>query len=1582
MKEASGSKWVPWSTEVVGQLDVEFEYEKMMSIFEDTGMKLQVLAVNPKPKNKKTSTNAAKGFDNDAYAYVPLSKQSKKKESSMAKLMSDETRKSGMETWASGVQMQEVLATKCLRILQRELHGNDVLLNVCSNLPTLKKFEIAAFTNSDTSEVTPIKFSWPTSYNEATHTISRLQQVLADVSLVNRLFSLPILEPLTNTRLKTIINIAISCLHAAISATIASGIVWSGNKAVGKEEDLENYAVSIVQKAMDIFNVVSVSIEKSSKAVYFNYHLMVAWSIFKGLQSVLFLQSTLPCNTAQRTCKGGDAAAKGKVAKEVKKENKKNKDGLVEEKLQINFNLLFVTLIMQSLKSLNIILIDLEVESLTSVYDADKEEIKEEIKLFAEYSALQRTRKLTKSIYFSNLFHYLLSHLFKKGVSLGKYNYLEKFKLGNEKDASKNETEGKNVKAKDDEDGDNNLEAKEKEVRGFDAESNSSDSNTFYEEEFSSSQDDLSFDDDDSESNLNHWFEEAPVADAVDEKKSESNAEVDAGKGCRMSRRHSNVDTSSPNTEKTEGYIKACIDILGTLMRHFINSPCSELVEHLSTTLTQDHMAQLAYIIRELDHEQEQHTRYSKSFSDSELLFESFSKSLSCYVHALINKSLLNDQLQLVFLDSLNVGISAPSANTSDWPFKILPRTLAILVQVVMHRQKVEKKHSPEEYDADVISGPTAIRNIWFKFIQALHDTIKFQCSGSVSESIIDELDVGDVNQEQIHALLFLFHQLELVQRKAIWQHLCSVFVKLSDISNDKINYLNPNVLTKFYQLIEYFLKNLYQYPLYLTEQISNNIFGVFVGTTKVTKSFYENQFYDLCANVEYNNQEVPKVDGLACAFIISGTDDFSYDMLYSSVLSLMNAGSSISHSPENKSVFEILSRRLLFHLNMSNRLLSILPPSVEFLKKLDEGFSTNGQLLLHTFKWIARINVEPFQAWTLDFLVKQRLTFQQATELMTHVIKSYGHASFELNVCMQYLEDKQLLDDLTPLKHYDIFKVCIIDMMLFRIHALLDPPSQKSNIFLIKPTTETTSISKANYCKLFVLMNTLLKRMVEITNDYLFALAWKNTKPNQEKNENAGKERDSRSPAIWHLRQMVSVNSSKNCHINSFSNKSIFTVKQPFLETVLDKWNNSLTPSLPQIISWKTSSVSDDLIPVESYLDLLQKGHLQSIKLKQDSDDDQDNLYSMLPPLKHMLMLIVKVINQLLAENYEYDQMDQLFNTYVELSCHATMEFFKDSLLEKVEKRIDDKTFIAIKSLTHATEVCHKVISMEASSEEDHLRCQEATKFLDALTQKPLGLQALNKFYAGNNYMLELFGSVVKHPASHGIQVFKYLDNILTRAEDKQVDDNYTSLYESFEKLLENEEVCSGMKAFLVPPLDAVEVEKSFEERRSCFLLFLTHLAENQKISRSFISNLFKHISTFSSQLLPPSRDVNGFSQLLPVLNIMSCSDEDKFTLFSLSLKWIKQCQDFLTQKNVLEKVQACSSEQQQGVVGTICELLARVKQVVSHTRQGGRTRCYSGLVEVESKNYFSSLFESEAVEDNTADDDSNGEDSVGDTF
>jgi E3 ubiquitin-protein ligase UBR4 len=59
-------------------------------------------------------------------------------------------------------------------------------------------------------------------------------------------------------------------------------------------------------------------------------------------------------------------------------------------------------------------------------------------------------------------------------------------------------------------------------------------------------------------------------------------------------------------------------------------------------------------------------------------------------------------------------------------------------------------------------------------------------------------------------------------------------------------------------------------------------------------------QFYNL-APAEYNSQDAPKIDGLACSFLLSNPELLDYNRFYDACIQLLDAGSKYDVNKGNK---------------------------------------------------------------------------------------------------------------------------------------------------------------------------------------------------------------------------------------------------------------------------------------------------------------------------------------------------------------------------------------------------------------------------------------------------------------------------------------------------------------------------------------------------------------------------------------------------------------------------------------------------------------------------------------------------------
>lgn len=182
-------------------------------------------------------------------------------------------------------------------------------------------------------------------------------------------------------------------------------------------------------------------------------------------------------------------------------------------------------------------------------------------------------------------------------------------------------------------------------------------------------------------------------------------------------------------------------------------------------------------------------------------LYEEFSFALHRFTHNLIASGLLSDTLENFLLTQLNV---SPWSMDYDWPLQVMPRTLSVLVQILLLRQKKEKDDL--KCDSD-----TACVLIWQKVINTLVNSITKNGS---------DFDGEDLNIEHAQLLLFLFHSLLLMQKKNVLLSVASAIVTVAPVVKTPMRDSQIMHLSRLLLIFDYLMKNLYEAPQSLIDQV------------------------------------------------------------------------------------------------------------------------------------------------------------------------------------------------------------------------------------------------------------------------------------------------------------------------------------------------------------------------------------------------------------------------------------------------------------------------------------------------------------------------------------------------------------------------------------------------------------------------------------------------------------------------------------------------------------------------------------------------------------------------------------------
>lgn len=194
--------------------------------------------------------------------------------------------------------LQTTFVTNNINIL-RNMDVGDTLLDMCLNLPHL-----SCYTRKYQAYLHKKSFTLPVNASDAHAIRHNLHSVSNDINIVHNIISLPFLEPLTPSKLEKLSLLTMSCLYCSIVYATASSIVGITNAVSPKcstntsastqtvsgiktvEEEYDTLAITVVEKSLEIFGLVSNVIKNSTRA---GGHVRNYFYILKFIKIYLFI---------------------------------------------------------------------------------------------------------------------------------------------------------------------------------------------------------------------------------------------------------------------------------------------------------------------------------------------------------------------------------------------------------------------------------------------------------------------------------------------------------------------------------------------------------------------------------------------------------------------------------------------------------------------------------------------------------------------------------------------------------------------------------------------------------------------------------------------------------------------------------------------------------------------------------------------------------------------------------------------------------------------------------------------------------------------------------------------------------------------------------------------------------------------------------------------------------------------------------------------------------------------------------------------------------------------------------------------
>lgn len=835
----------------------------------------------------------------------------------------------------------------------------DKILNLCTNLPTLAKYK--AKLDECVSQGRPLQL--PTTAPEAYNVKYSLHQMVLDISLLSTALSLPIIEPLSSERIVQLTNCAMSALYCGITVSVYGGVIntsSTGKTAASQgasqpppptfskeqlpadgSDPMEELSRQAVNKALDVFRTVGTLFKQSVHGyIYRNLCGMGVWMMVSGIQAAISVAGLVP----SKSLATDDAKSKSPSRNAGEQQQPGTSGRMNFFKIQQNFGVLNNAIANQCLSFWIELIDDLKMESRSG---SDLQSVVEPVgfDVLEHYSALQCVARILNSTSLPQLFTFLATVSYRKATSLRRAN-------------SKNLADDEAVSY--------------------------TDSTTYFNETIICSEDSET-EEDDSDSYLGLWFKETLSPESKEDPVDKHAADT----------RNENGLTVVAAKDEPHEYLELSAQIFSVLD---ICLSCNQkfLRGYMKNGLTEHQIVLLANILKDLDRDSTRIESDVLNCTRWQAALEKFSGSLCRYLHNLICNEIISEALQSSLL--LHLGVSPWTYDLNVWPLQVYPRTLSVLVQIILMKPLQEKE--------------AACLSVWHRLINTLVEGVCLPKTDG---------DCEDLNVEHAQLLLYLFHSLNLMQKKSILLLTAGGVIRCAEVcrtvtSEKPIADNQVILLSRLLLLLEYLMKHLYNAPNTLLEQVRFNLFNAIsspgqkfqTDINKKTKMMTYSKkdledkhkkwnaeanrcirprFYSLTVTDNKLQQDF-KLDGLAWNFILCTPDKLKYQLLVDSLIDILGV-LDVCNPSTSYSTLSVA----YYCFGLAWKLLLGLPPSTQHV----EALITERVPDLHSLMWSIRCQYVNQEYLIENSLVKQGMYTEDAKALW----KKVSNHVLQLRFCL-----------------------------------------------------------------------------------------------------------------------------------------------------------------------------------------------------------------------------------------------------------------------------------------------------------------------------------------------------------------------------------------------------------------------------------------------------------------------------------------------------------------------------------------------------------------------------------------------------
>lgn len=558
-------------------------------------------------------------------------------------------------------------------------------------------------------------------------------------------------------------------------------------------------------------------------------------------------------------------------------------------------------------------------------------------------------------------------------------------------------------------------------------------------------------------------------------------------------------------------------------------------------------------------------------------------------------------------------------------------------------------------------------------------------------------------------------------------------------------------------------------------------------------------RFYNLTV-ADLNSQDTPKLDGLACNFVLGTPDKMKYPLLVDALIDILNIINQTSiprkqqqqqQQPQQQSqVIEGKDKMTFTGLCATQycfsicwRLLLMLPPSTAYMDELALGEEIPASpMLLYSSIWGPRAACKTFTGWMKDCLVKQGMYTQYAENLLKTISSTVTCIKYDVTLAknaikalsLEVNDDEKIIPKTCLPK---LSSLTILSAVIGKLLVTMDESLYKTsndNVEVSKNCQSSPESITANINKMLI---DILPHILKLTKNLTVACKSSVLHQAQDTLDECKKYNMKDFLVLDSIIAMDGISGSMTGASWSLDT-SLVSLLPSNIRAALDKWKSINVAHVP----WNT--YVNDIIPAESYILATINHHINPLS--------EFGSFSINPSLKNLLYslinFIMEYVNPVTApENSEI--REEAINLLIPLTMDARTDYVQEMASKTLVKILGDAD-----SEPRQLRVYHFILSYtynliidytnnyknNNNTEEEASNVTNVTidekiltnyiKYWEHLLDKPVGYKALGEFFAPNSNctLVSILLSIASPQASQqfGTHVLHFFNKLFKTAE------------------------------------------------------------------------------------------------------------------------------------------------------------------------------------------------------------------------